>query len=57
MRLFGGSGEHPTLPPHKSIRAAIVETIVNALRLGRETRLFDHEAEPTSAVAFGVVDQ
>ena len=35
----------------------IVGTIGNALELGRESGLFDHDLDPASLIAFEVVNQ
>ncbi len=35
----------------------ITRTISNALELGREAGLFDHDMEPASLIAFGIVNQ
>ena len=38
-------------------RGAIVETIAEALELGRETGLYEHDVEPAELVAFEMVNQ
>ena len=47
-RAFIGSAEAP---------GPIVRTIGNALALGRESGMFDHDLDPASLIAFGVVNQ